>query len=147
MASSAEKISDTAVALKTSIAVFNADPSFGEEGIRLFLLLGQFVFGFTFLFAFSFEWDDDFCIADREALQATVRAHLKFGRARELLFIRDLLVVHGAWGFLTHSQNALRLGMGESDMFAGMALLLARRVLFLLSFVFGTVYGPLRSVR
>ena len=112
--------------------MFNADASFGEEGIGLFLLLGQFVFGLTFLFAFPFERDDDLCTANREPLEATVGTHGKIGRARELRFIHDFLVMHGTWGFLTHRQNALGLGMGDGHMLAGMTLLLARIVLLLL---------------
>ena len=147
MASIAENIGDTAVAFETSIAVFNADPRFGEEGIGLFLLLSQFVFGFPFLFAFAFEWGDDLCIANAEALEATVCPHRKTSGAGELRLIDDLLVMPGAGCFFAYGENALGLGMGDGDMFAGMPLPLARRVLFLLYFIFGTVDGPLRCVR
>ena len=51
----------------------------------------------------------------------------------------------GAWGFLTHRQNALRLGMGNGDMLARMPLLLARIVLLLLHLIFGTADGVARS--
>ncbi len=40
----------------------------------------------------------------------------------------------------------LGLGMGDGDMLAGVALLLARIVLFLLPLLFGTADGPLRSI-
>src|SRR5437588_19000 len=146
LASIAENISNTAVALEASIAMFNADPGFGEEGIGLFLLLGQFVFGLPFLFAFPFEWDDDLCIADRKTLKTTVCTHGKVGCARELCFIHDFLVMYGAWSFLTHGQNALCFGMGDGDMLAGMTLLLARIVLLLLGLIFGTADGPLRPI-
>ena len=52
----------------------------------------------------------------------------------------------GTWGFLTHGQNALCLGMGDGHMLTRMPLLLARVVLFLLLFILGTVDGPLRSI-
>src|SRR5437762_2982017 len=125
----AENIGDTVVAFEACIAVFNADASFGESGIGLFLLLSQFIFGFTFLFAFPFEWDDDLCIADRETLETTVSTHGKVARARKLCFIHDFLVMLGTWCFLTHRQNALRFGMDNGDVLACMALLLARIVL------------------
>src|SRR5256885_15756723 len=104
--------------------MFDADASFGELGVGLLLLLSQLIFGFTFLFAFPFERDDDLCTADREALQATVCTYGKSGCARELRFIQNFLVMLGAWGLLTHRQNVLRFGMGDSHMLAGMALLL-----------------------
>ena len=63
----AENSSDTVVAFEPSIAVFNADPSEGSSGVGLFLLLGEFVFGFPFLFPLPFEWDDDLCITNGEA--------------------------------------------------------------------------------
>src|SRR6266480_1334453 len=47
LASIAENIGETVVAFEASIAVFNADASFGESGIGLFLLLSQFIFRFT----------------------------------------------------------------------------------------------------
>src|SRR5260370_18867966 len=51
-----------------------------------------------------------------------------------------------AWCFLTHRQNALRLGMSNGDVLARMPLLLARIVLFLLRLIFGTADGSLGPV-
>src|SRR5260370_22006358 len=51
-----------------------------------------------------------------------------------------------AWCFLTHRQNALRLGMSNGDVLASMPLLLARIVLFLLRLIFGTADGSLGPV-
>ena len=64
LASIAENIGDTVVAFEASIAMFNADPSFGEYCIGFFLLLGQFVFGFPLLFPLPFEWDDNLRVTD-----------------------------------------------------------------------------------
>jgi hypothetical protein len=66
LAGIAKNIGKTAVAFEASIAVFDADASFGESGIGLFLLLSQFIVGFPFLFAFPFEGNDDVCIAKRD---------------------------------------------------------------------------------
>lgn len=138
MAGIPKNLSDAAVAFEASIAMLNTDPSLREHGIGLFLLLGEFVFGLTLLFPLPFEWDDNLCLADRESLETTVCTHLKFRCTGEACFINNLLVMYRTWCFLTHSQNTLSFGMGDGDMFARMALLLARIVLLLLFVIFGT---------
>jgi hypothetical protein len=52
------------VPFEPSEAQLDADPLLGEDGVGLFLLLSQFVFGFTFLCAFPFEWNNDLCTAN-----------------------------------------------------------------------------------
>ena len=54
LASISQDLGHTAVALETSIAVFNADAGLSESSVVLFLCRSQFLPGFPLLFALAF---------------------------------------------------------------------------------------------
>src|SRR5947209_2243860 len=83
LASISQDLGHTAVALETSIAVFNADAGLSESSVVLFLRWGQFVSGFSLLFALAFDRCDHCCIAQFEPLKSAVGTDGNGGRTAE----------------------------------------------------------------
>src|SRR6266699_5126377 len=126
LAGVSQDLGHTAVALETSIAVFNADAGLSESSVVLFLRWGQFVSGFSLLFALAFHGGDHHGLAQFEPLQSAVGTEGNGGRTRESRLIQDFLVMCAAMGFFACGSDVLGLGMSEGHVLVRMLLLLSR---------------------
>src|SRR5437588_2001992 len=142
LAGISQDLGHTAVALETSIAVFNADTRFGQSSVVLFLCWGQFLSGFSLLFALAFDGGDHHGLAHFEPLKAAIGTDENGSRTGEGRLIQDLLIMFAAMGFFACRQDILGFRMREGDVLLGMTLLLPRIRFFLLLGVFRAADGP-----
>ena len=141
-----EDIGHTPVSFEASIAVFNADASFGESRVRRLLCWCQFISWFPLLFARAFEGRHNHRIPQIQPLKTTVRANGQGLLAGQVRLVEQLLIMCGARSFFAGGQDVWGLWVRDGQVLLGLALLLAGGVFVLLRRLLGSANGSLRSV-